>query len=84
VAAADFPLLGFDIDNETVFMDEAVRGYCGADKIEFAWCRACCKNDQVHLEKKKGDIVRMPRGVAHGAPAAISAEATARPGPSAR
>ena len=34
-----FPLLGFDTDNDTVFMNETVRDYCSAEKIEFTRCR---------------------------------------------
>jgi hypothetical protein len=29
-----FPLLGFDVDNDSVFMNETVRDYCAAEKIE--------------------------------------------------
>jgi hypothetical protein len=42
-----FDLLGFDTDNDTVFMDETVRDYCRMAGIEFTRCRpyrrtACC------------------------------------------
>jgi hypothetical protein len=53
-----FPLLGFDTDNDTVFMDETVRDYCAAEKIEFTRCRPYRKNDQAHVEQKNGEIVR--------------------------
>ena len=53
-----FPLLGFDIDNDTVFMNETVRDYCAAEKIEFTRCRPYRKNDQAHVEQKNGEIVR--------------------------
>ena len=53
-----FPLLGFDTDNDTVFMNETVRDYCAAEKIEFTRCRPYRKNDQAHVEQKNGDIVR--------------------------
>jgi hypothetical protein len=53
-----FPLLGFDTDNDTVFMNETVRDYCSAEKIEFTRCRPYRKNDQAHVEQKNGDIVR--------------------------
>jgi hypothetical protein len=51
-----FPLLGFDTDNDTVFINETVRDYCAAEKIEFTRCRPYRKNDQAHVEN--GDIVR--------------------------
>ena len=53
-----FPLLGFDTDNDTVFMNETVRDYCAADKIEFTRCRPYRKNDQAHVEQKNGEIIR--------------------------
>ncbi len=52
-----FPLLGFDIDNDTVFMNETVRAYCAADYIELTRCRPYRKNDQAHVEQKNGEIV---------------------------
>ena len=53
-----FPLLGFDVDNDTVFMNETVRDYCVAEKIELTRSRPYRKNDQAHVEQKNGDIVR--------------------------
>jgi hypothetical protein len=53
-----FSLLGFDTDNDTVFLNETVRDYCVAEKIEFTRCRPYRKNDQAHVEQKNGDIVR--------------------------
>ena len=53
-----FPLLGFDTDNDTVFMNETVRDYRAAEKIEFTRCRPYRKNDQAHVEQKNGEIVR--------------------------
>ena len=53
-----FPLLGFDTDNDTVFMNETVRDYCAAEKIELTRCRPYRKNDQAHVEQKNGEIVR--------------------------
>ncbi len=53
-----FPLLGFDTDNNTVFMNGTVRDYCAAEKIEFTRCRPYRKNDQAHVEQKNGEIVR--------------------------
>jgi len=45
-----FPLLGFDVDNDTVFMNETVRDYCAAERIELTRCRPYRKNDQAHVE----------------------------------
>ena len=53
-----FPLLGFDVDNDSVFMNETVRDYCRAEKIEMTRCRPYRKNDQAHVEQKNGEIVR--------------------------
>ena len=40
-----FPVLGFDVDNDTVFMNETVRDYCAAEKVELTRCRPYRKND---------------------------------------
>jgi hypothetical protein len=53
-----FPLLGFDVDNDSVFMNETVRDYCKVEKIEMTRCRPYRKNDQAHVEQKNGEIVR--------------------------
>lgn len=53
-----FPLLGFDVDNDSVFMNETVRDYCKVENIELTRCRPYRKNDQAHVEQKNGDIVR--------------------------
>jgi hypothetical protein len=53
-----FPLLGFDVDNDTVFMNETVRDYCADQRIELTRCRPYRKNDQAHVEQKNGEIVR--------------------------
>jgi hypothetical protein len=53
-----FPLLGFDVDNDSVFMNETVRDYCVAENIELTRCRPYRKNDQAHVEQKNGEIVR--------------------------
>lgn len=34
-----FTLLGFDTDNDTVFMNETVRDYCLVTGLEFTHCR---------------------------------------------
>ena len=54
-----FPLLGFDTDNDSVFMNETVRDYCTAAGIAFTRCRPYRKNDQAWVEQKNGAVVRM-------------------------
>ena len=53
-----FPLLGFDTDNDTVFMNETVRDYCRDSAIVFTRCRPYQKNDQAWVEQKNGAVVR--------------------------
>lgn len=57
-----FPLLGFDTDNDTVFMNETVRDYCQAAGIAFTRCRPYRKNDQAWVEQKNGAVVRRSVG----------------------
>ena len=52
------PLLGFDTDNDSVFMNETVQAYCEAGKITFTRCRPYRKNDQAWVEQKNGAVVR--------------------------
>ena len=40
-----FPLLGFDTDNDSVFMNETVQSYCKEAGVEFTRCRPYRKND---------------------------------------
>lgn len=58
-----FPLLGFDTDNDSVFLNETVRDYCQAAGITFTRCRPYRKNDQAWVEQKNGAVVR--RGVGY-------------------
>ena len=53
-----FGLLGFDTDNDSVFMNETVRDYCAAAGVEFTRCRPYRKNDQAFVEQKNGAVVR--------------------------
>ena len=53
-----FPLLGFDTDNDCVFMNETVRDYCKEAGVEFTRCRPYRKNDQAWVEQKNGAVVR--------------------------
>lgn len=51
-------LLGFDTDNDSVFMNETVRDYCATAGLDFTRCRPYRKNDQAHVEQKNGAVVR--------------------------
>lgn len=53
-----FDLLGFDTDNDSVFMNETVRDYCLAAGIAFTRCRPYRKNDQAWVEQKNCAVVR--------------------------
>ena len=53
-----FVLLGFDTDNDSVFMNETVRDYCTAAGVEFTRSRPYRKNDQAWVEQKNGAVVR--------------------------
>ena len=53
-----FPLLGFDTDNDSVFMNETVRDYCQETGVAFTRCRPYRKNDQAWVEQKNGAVVR--------------------------
>jgi len=51
-------LLGFDTDNDSVFMNETLRDYCATAGLDFTRCRPYRKNDQAHVEQKNGAVVR--------------------------
>jgi hypothetical protein len=53
-----FTLLGFDTDNDSVFMNETVRDYCQETGVTFTRCRPYRKNDQAWVEQKNGAVVR--------------------------
>src|SRR5690349_20047443 len=53
-----FSLLGFDTDNDSVFMNETVRDYCQEAGVAFTRCRPYRKNDQAWVEQKNGAVVR--------------------------
>jgi hypothetical protein len=57
-SALPFPLLGFDTDNDSVFLNETIKGWCEAAAVEFTRSRPYRKNDQAHVEQKNGAIVR--------------------------
>ena len=49
-----FALVGFDTDNDSVFMNETVRDYCTEAGMEFTRSRPYRKNDQAWVEQKNG------------------------------
>jgi hypothetical protein len=53
-----FPLIGVDFDNDIVFMNEPVIGWCRDQGLEVTRSRAYRKNDQAWVEQKNGAIVR--------------------------
>ena len=53
-----FPLLGFDTDNDSVFMNETIKTYCEETGLVFTRCRPSRKNDQAWVEQKNGAVVR--------------------------
>lgn len=53
-----FDLLGFDTDNDSVFINETLRDYCRDAGIVFTRCRPWRKNDQAFVEQKNGSVVR--------------------------
>ncbi|WP_234842836.1 transposase family protein [Sinorhizobium meliloti] len=68
-----FPLLDFDFDNDSAFMNAFVVSWCRSEELEVTRSRAYRKNDQAHVEQKNGAIVR--RLVGYGR--FVGAEATA-------
>ena len=59
-----FPLKGVDFDNDTVFMNEAVVGWCREAGLAITRSRAYRKNDQAWVEQKNGAVVRRLVGYA--------------------
>jgi hypothetical protein len=57
-----FPLLGFDTDNDSVFMNETVKTCCEETGLVFTRCRPYRKNDQAWVEQKNGAVVRRAVG----------------------
>jgi hypothetical protein len=57
-----FALLGFDTDNDSVFMNETVKTYCEETGLAFTRCRPYRKNDQAWVEQKNGAVVRRTVG----------------------
>jgi hypothetical protein len=53
-----FALLGFDTDNDSVFMNETVQEFCKSAGVAFTRCRPYRKNDQAWVEQKNGAVIR--------------------------
>lgn len=53
-----FPMRGVDFDNDSVFMNERVVGWCREESLEVTRARTYCKNDQAWVGQKNGAIVR--------------------------
>ncbi len=58
------PLLGFDSDNDSAFMNDTLFAYCKAHGIEQTRSRPYKKNDQAWVEQKNGAVVRHFAGYA--------------------
>ena len=52
------PVRGIDSDNDSVFINETLVGYCEERDIEFTRSRAYRKNDQAWIEHKNGSVIR--------------------------
>ena len=52
------PVRGIDSDNDSVFINETLFGYCVDRGIEFTRSRAYRKNDQAWIEQKNGSMIR--------------------------
>ena len=53
-----FSLRGVDFDNDSLFMNDLVVGWCRAEGLEVTRSRGYRKNDQAWVEQKNGAIVR--------------------------
>ncbi len=56
------PILGFDSDNGSEFINHGVIGFCRENQITFTRSRAYKKNDQAHVEERNGSVVRRTVG----------------------
>ena len=52
------PVRGIDSDNDSVFINETLVGYCEENEIEFTRSRAYRKNDHAWIEQKNGSVIR--------------------------
>lgn len=61
-ARLPFPLLGVDSDNDGVFINDTLFGFCDKAKVTFTRSRPYKKNDQCYVEQKNWSIVRKTIG----------------------
>ena len=52
------PICDINSDNDSVFINEILVGYCEDRSIEFTRSRAYRKNDQAWIEQKNGSVIR--------------------------
>jgi hypothetical protein len=57
-----FPMLGFDSDNGSEFINAELLAYCKHEQLTFTRGRVAKKNDQCFVEQKNGNIVRQDVG----------------------
>jgi hypothetical protein len=57
-ARIPFPLLGFDSDNDSVFINRHMFDYCSSHGLVFTRSRPNHSNDGCHVEQKNWDVVR--------------------------
>jgi len=62
--ALPFHLLGIDPDNDGVFINHHLKGYCDKSKIQFTRSRPYKKDDNAHIEQKNWTHVRKVFGYA--------------------
>lgn len=78
-----FPLRGIDFDNDGLFMNDQVVGWCRSEGLAVTRSRAYRKNDQAWVEQKNGAVVR--RLVGYGRfEGVLAGEALGRPYAAAR
>ena len=63
-ASLPFPLLGFDSDNDSLFINGHLLRYCSKHSITFTRSRPRKSNDSCFVEQKNWDVVRKNLGYA--------------------
>jgi uncharacterized small protein (DUF1192 family) len=57
-----FPILGFDSDNGSEFINDELLRYCEKEKITFTRSRPYRKNDSCYIEQKNWSVIRRTVG----------------------
>lgn len=65
ILQSPIPLLGLDVDNDSVFISETFIAWCKLNRIELTRSRPYKKNDQAFIEQKNGAVVRRLAGHEH-------------------